>query len=127
MVQCEFRRIDGGKIGLTMQGHSSYKEKGQLVVCAGISTLLYTLVAYLTNTFESKTSIFKLCPGDVDIESTSLGEEAFHMACIGFIQLGESYPGEISVTNGVWESRLCRIPAFDIKGFKFEEGANERA
>ena len=42
MVLCEFKRVEGGRIGLTMKGHSSYKEKGQLIVCAGISTLLYT-------------------------------------------------------------------------------------
>ena len=127
MVQCEFSRVDNGKIRLTMQGHSSYKEKGQLIVCAGISTLLYTLVAYLTNTFESKTRIFKLCPGDVDIESTTLGEEAFRMACMGFLQLGESYPGEISVRNGVWDSRLCKLPMLDIFSLNSKEDGYERA
>ena len=127
MVQCEFSRVDNGKIRLTMQGHSSYKEKGQLIVCAGISTLLYTLVAYLTNTFESKTRIFKLCPGDVDIESTTLGEEAFRMACMGFLQLCESYPGEISVRNSVWDSRLCKLPKLDIFSLNSKEDDYERA
>ena len=125
MVLCEFKRVEGGKIELTMKGHSSYKEQGQLIVCAGISTLLYTLLGYLTNTFSCKTRVFRLCPGDVDIESTELSEEAFRMACIGFLQLGETYPGEIKVKNHVWESRLCKIPPIDIKEFGFEEMSYE--
>lgn len=125
MIRAEFSRSDNGKISLTMKGHSTYKEKGQLLVCAGISTLLYTLIGYLRNSFGCRLRIFRLAPGDVEIECTDLGEEAFRMACIGFLQLGESYPGEISVINNVWDSRLCLTPIFGVGDFDFEEKAYE--
>ncbi len=125
MVLAEFKRLDDGKISLVMKGHSTYKERGQLIVCSGISAVFYTLIGYLKNTFGAKVNIYKLRPGDVDIECTHLGEEAFRMACIGFLQIGELYPTEIKVSNKVWDSKLCIPLGLDITKFDFEETADE--
>ena len=106
MVRAEFRRLESGDISLEMKGHSTYKEKEQLVVCASISTVFYTLLGYLENTFGDKLRILKIKPGDTHIECVESGEEAFRMACIGLLQLGELYPSEISVIDNAWDSRL---------------------
>ncbi len=126
MVSAEFKRLEGGNIRLVMKGHSSHKENGQLIVCAGISAVFYTLLGYLKNTFGARLKIYRLRSGDVDIECANLGDEAFRMACIGFLQLGEMYPTEITVVNKVWDSALCAPPEFDIANLNFEEIADER-
>lgn len=125
MVRAEFKRREDGAICLEMKGHSTYKEQGQLIVCAGISAVFYTLLGYLQNTFGARLRVYKLKPGDTHIECSKPGEEAFRMACIGLIQLGELYPTEISVENKVWDSRLCRSCGFDISIIDFEENIYE--
>lgn len=125
MVNAEFMRLEDGNIRLVMKGHSTLKSCGQSIVCASISTVFYTLIGYLKNTFGAKFKILRLNPGDIDILCDNLGGEAFRMACIGLLQISELFPTEISVINRVWESRLCAVPDFDITGFNFEEEVYE--
>ena len=125
MVLAEFKRLDNGNISLVMKGHSTLKARGQLIVCASISAVFYTLIGYLANTFGAKFKIVKLKSGDVDIECDNLGVEAFRMACIGLLQISELFPTEIAVINNVWESRLCALRDLDIIGFNMEELAYE--
>ena len=124
MVLAEFKRVNDGNIGLVMKGHSSHKECGQLIVCAAISGVFYTLLGYLKNTFGANIKVHRLKSGDVDIECVGPGSEAFRMACIGFLQIGEMYPGEIEVINKVWDSKLCIVPLMDILNFNLEEIEN---
>lgn len=125
MVLAEFERLDGGSIRLVMKGHSSLKANGQFIVCASISSVFYTLIGYLKNTFDSRCKIRKIKPGDVDIVCDGQGSEAFRMACIGFIQISEQFPTEISVINRVWDSKLCRMPSLDNIRLNYEETADE--
>ena len=125
MVRAEFKRLGDGRINLVMKGHSTLKAQGQLIVCASISAVFYTLIGYLKNTFGAKFKISRLGPGDVDIECDDLGVEAFRMACIGLLQISELYPTEIEVANGVWESGMCATCGFDFTKFNFEEIAYE--
>lgn len=121
MVIAEFKRLEDGNISLVMKGHSTLKARGQLIVCASISAVFYTLIGYLKNTFGAKFKVLRLKPGDINIECDNLGIEAFRMACIGLIQISELFPTEIAVENKVWDSKLCIAHCLDITEFDFEE------
>ena len=126
MVTAEFSRLENGSIALKMNGHSTRRIFGEYVVCASISAVFYTLLGYLSNTFGAMLNVKKVKPGDVDIECVNLSEEAFRMACIGFLQICELYPDEISVVNKVWDSKFCPPPWMDIVKIDLKENTDGR-
>ena len=90
---------------LTVQGHAHSGEPGHDLVCAGVSTLVYTLAANVSNlqaNGHARNVSMKLEPGDAQISFTvRVGANAivtriFEAVCVGFEILARDYPEFIS-------------------------------
>ena len=108
MINANFILEDSGAIRLKISGHAPYKENGQLIVCAAVSAIFYSLLGYLKNRHPDSLKIHALESGNADIECLGCDSEIFRMACIGILQISESYPGQICVKTNVWKSKLCK-------------------
>ena len=108
MINASFIKGDSGAIRLKISGHATYKENGQLIVCAAVSAIFYSLLGYLKNRHPDSLKIHALESGNADIECLGCDSEIFRMACIGILQISESYPGQICVKTNVWKSKLCK-------------------
>lgn len=85
---------------LSVNGHAEYAEKGQDIVCAGVSAIVYALIGWLENNSEDTTfasidesggEIIVSCDGD-DKTAT-----AFYMAAIGIEQIANTYPAHVTI------------------------------
>ena len=108
MINVSFIKEDSGSLRLKIFGHATYKENGQLIVCAAISAIFYSLLGYLKNAYGDKLTIHTLESGNADIECMDCDPEIFRMACIGILQISERYPNQICVQNGIWKSFMCK-------------------
>lgn len=108
MINASFIREQSGALRLKISGHATHKENGQLIVCAAVSSIFYSLLGYLNNRHADTLKIRSLEPGDADIECIGCDPEIFRMACIGILQISEAYPGQILVKTNVWKSKLCK-------------------
>lgn len=115
MIKVCFTKEDND-IRLVMTGHSDYKENGQLIVCSAVSAIFYTLLGYLKNSYGEKLIINSIESGMTDIVCRDCDTEPFRMACIGLLQISECYPGQISIQNGIWDSRICKKHTAKKKG-----------
>jgi uncharacterized protein YsxB (DUF464 family) len=70
LIQIE-RKADG----ITMNGHADYAPHGQDVVCAGVSTLIQTLIQSIEE-LTNDTIEYSMSPGRVDIKHGNLSERA---------------------------------------------------
>ena len=83
---------------LTAEGHAGYAEKGQDIVCAGVSAIVYALIGWLENNIESYVSIDErngevviACEGDEQVEAV------FYMAAIGIENIANTYPDHVEI------------------------------
>lgn len=92
---------------MTIVGHAGYDFPGEDIVCAGISTLMSTLVAASTNEPEFQTSLYiNHETAEIDIQSDP--HEGFEDKCQtvydtiyqGYLTVEESYPEYLKVTGG---------------------------
>ena len=90
---------------ITIQGHARSGEPGHDLVCAGASTLAYTLAANVTNLEaqgHARNVIMKLEPGDAEISCSVRGgamaivARIYEAVCVGFEILARDYPEYIS-------------------------------
>ena len=65
-------RYDGG---ISVKGHAHYAEHGKDIVCAGVSTLVQTLVQSIDDLTEDKIK-YDISSGYVDIKFRNLSERA---------------------------------------------------
>ena len=80
---------------LTVQGHAGYGEYGKDVVCAGASTLVFTLCHELIRLgLEHERD---LSPGYARLKTNGEARELFRFVAAGFMVLAESYPGCVEV------------------------------
>ena len=103
--------ISCGQVGegfyIEAAGHSGFGEKGRDVVCAGVSTLIFTTYYYLRKLqdvgyigYLEKTE----ADGEVSISARCAeGEQtilktAFEMALTGFEMLAENFPQCVTIT-----------------------------
>ncbi len=111
MIQVDFFH-DEDRLRLRICGHANYAEAGADIVCAAASGIFYAALGYLAN-FECDLKINKLDSGIADIECSERGVQALGVACIGFIQIEQTYPGYIKVSNSIFKwnmkdpVRLC--------------------
>ena len=108
MINASFIKENNGALRLKISGHATYKENGQLIVCAAVSAIFYSLLGYLKSRYSSALTIHSLESGNADIECYGCDPEIFRMACIGILQISESYPGQIRVSSKIWKSKLCK-------------------
>ena len=86
---------DGDRYTVSAKGHAT----GSMEVCAAVSTLLYTLDAWLHNT-DLEVLHERLEPGDALIEYAGPdadAQTAFDFVTVGFLQLAKSEPAAIKV------------------------------
>ena len=89
---------------LTMEGHAHSGEPGHDLVCAGASTLAYTLAANVGNMEANglaRDVTVKLEPGNAEISckprsSRALIARLYESVCVGFEILATEYPQYIS-------------------------------
>lgn len=90
---------------LTIEGHARSGEPGHDLVCAGASTLAYTLAANVANLEaqgHARNVIMKLESGDAEISCTVRGgamaivARIYEAVCVGFEILARDYPQYIS-------------------------------
>lgn len=75
---------------LTLHGHAGYAPRGQDIVCAAVSALLYALVAAL----EEKDAVreVQIRSGQVTVAGAEGSEAEFRMIRCGLAQLAARYP-----------------------------------
>lgn len=84
---------------IMLSGHAGYAPLGQDIVCAGISTLVYTLENSLTAYTDERVG-FSYADGKVTITWQKLGCDGallVHSFICGLTLLAESYPDNIKV------------------------------
>ena len=90
---------------LTVEGHANSGEPGHDLVCAGASTLVYTLAANVGNleaNGQARNPIVKLDTGCAEIsceakrKSEAMVGRIFEAVCVGFEMLAQSYPQYIT-------------------------------
>lgn len=79
---------------LTLLGHAGYAEKGQDIVCAAASALVYALIG----TLEDKDNVAELVirPGNVTVAARA-DDPAFAVVRRGLEQLAARYSGYVRV------------------------------
>ena len=86
---------------VTAKGHAQTAEKGKDLVCAGVTTLMYTLAEnaqHMANMGKVRDPVIKLEEGDAEVGVTTragyiaMTELIFQTVCVGFRILAEMYP-----------------------------------
>ena len=85
---------------LSVNGHAGYAEKGQDIVCAGVSAIVYALIGWLENNSDEARfisidemggEVIISCEGDSDVASV------FYMAAVGIEQIMNTYPDHVDI------------------------------
>lgn len=97
MITARYDR-DGEMHTLSVNGHAGYADKGQDIVCAGVSAIVYALIGWLENNIEAFASIDEnngeviiSCEGDEKVEAV------FYMAAIGIESIMNAYPDHVDI------------------------------
>lgn len=105
MTQIQIRKSES-QIHLIGKGHAGYSNPGTDIVCAGISTLIYSWVEECENLEKDgyvKIERMVVEPGEVDIEIAVCDERvhwAFSVIEIGLGILAENYPKHAKIVWG---------------------------
>ena len=102
MIVAEFTRPDSDKLRVRVRGHSTYAPRGEDVVCAAVSGIMYSLVGFLKGFRRDEILGVEIKSGHVDIVCSSTCEELIKMICVGLAQIALTYPEQVSVKNQVW-------------------------
>ena len=84
---------------ITIEGHAGYAPRGQDIVCAGISTLVQTLVQSFEDLCTDEIT-YHLKPGWVEIKHVDLsakGQTLVNSFFIGCYMIAERYPDHVKV------------------------------
>ena len=97
-------------LSLKVEGHAGQAEKGQDVVCASVSMLVYTIAQYTRWMYEQhqlkRSPLIELEEGNSQViakpkaEHMAEGLHAFFVASVGFGLLAKNYP-EYVTFNGL--------------------------
>lgn len=85
--------------GITIEGHAGYAPRGQDIVCAGVSTLVQTLIQSFEDLCTDEIT-YHLKPGWVEIKHGNLsakGEVLVNSFFIGIYMIAEKYPDHVKV------------------------------
>jgi uncharacterized protein YsxB (DUF464 family) len=86
---------------ITIKGHAGYAPHGQDIVCAGISTLVQTLIQSVEDLCTDTIS-YHLQPGSVEIKHGNLSANAQLLVdsfFIGVYMIANSYPNHVEVSK----------------------------
>ena len=99
MIMARYDR-DGEMHTLSVNGHAGYADKGQDIVCAGISAIVYALIGWLENNSED-TAFVSIDEKDgeavVACEGDGMVTAVFHMAAIGIENIMNTYPDHVAI------------------------------
>lgn len=85
--------------GIKISGHANYAKEGQDIVCAGVSTLVQTLIASIENLTKDKIE-YDISPGRVDIKYGDLSEKSRALVdsfFIGVSMIADGYPENVRI------------------------------
>lgn len=91
---------DGEMHTLSVNGHAGYADKGQDIVCAGVSAIIYALIGWLENhSYDTRFVSIDECNGEVVIscEGDSNVASVFYMTAIGVEQIMNTYPDHVDI------------------------------
>ena len=92
----EVKRHSGG---ITLEGHANYASIGQDIVCAGVSTLVQTLIQSIEELTADEIE-YDMSPGTVDIKYGNLSEQAQLLVSSFFVGLrliADEYPKNVAI------------------------------
>lgn len=99
MIIAKYDR-DGEMHTLSVNGHAGYAEKGQDIVCAGVSAIVYALLGWLENNSEyarfvsiddNNGEVIIACEGSEKVSAV------FYMAAIGIENIMNTYPDHVDI------------------------------
>ena len=99
MIYAKYDR-NGDMHNLFINGHAGYAPKGQDIVCAGVSSLVYALIGWLENNSEytrlvsiddSNGEVVIYCEGDEMVSAV------FYMTALGIEQIASTYPDHVDI------------------------------
>lgn len=102
---------ENGDHHIRIEGHAGYGEVGKDIVCAGISTLAYTMINELTNLEKQGVrSSYQLTDGKIHIIFS--GDEKIlnpveSVIITGFEMIAENFPDNLSLTRGENKNKIC--------------------
>lgn len=85
--------------GIKISGHANYAKEGQDIVCAGVSTLVQTLIVSIKNLTKDKIE-YDISPGRVDVKYGDLSEKSRALVdsfFIGVCMLADGYPENVRI------------------------------
>lgn len=99
MIRARYRRADAAH-SFVVVGHAEYSDKGNDIVCAGASSIVYALLGWLENNSEDLEYInADVHEGEVVIacEGGERTAAVFEAAAIGLAQLADNYPDHVEI------------------------------
>ena len=105
MIRITFDLIENQIKSFQVTGHAGYAEKGQDIICAGVSAISQTALAGLLHHLENK-PIYKMengflecnLPADLENEDSSKAQLILSTMKIGILMMEEAYKGHMHVT-----------------------------
>lgn len=89
--------------GITIDGHAGYAPRGQDIVCAGISTLVQTLIQSFEDLCTDEIT-YHLKPGWVEMKHGNLsakGQVLVDSFFIGVYMIADKYPDHVKVNKSM--------------------------
>lgn len=86
---------------IKIRGHAEFAELGKDIVCAGVSTLVQTLIQSVEELTTDKIT-YSMSPGKVDIKFWCLSDNSkvlIDAFFIGIKQIADNYPENVRVTE----------------------------
>lgn len=92
-VACSTRQ---GEHALTVTGHACYNP-GNDIVCAGVSAITFALLGWLLNSGADYSAHYESGECAIRCRRTRDTDTAFDLAVIGFAQIAECYPDNVTI------------------------------
>ena len=93
-----------GEHELTINGHAGYAEYGKDIVCAGVSAIAFSLLAWLENSQDDVARMDELVAEDGRVYIACAGNDrvntAFQVALMGLIQISRAHPEHVCIEYG---------------------------
>lgn len=92
--------IERRKDGLTVRGHANYADSGKDIVCAGVSTLIQTLIQSIKELTADEIQ-YSLSPGKVHIKFWNLSDITKALISsffIGVKMIADEYPENVKLS-----------------------------
>ena len=94
-----------------MSGHANYAAHGKDIVCAGVSTLVQTMIQSIEELTADKIQ-YSMSPGTVDIKFGNLSEQAQLLVdsfFVGAQLIAGEYPDNVKITGASIESPSASV------------------